>query len=302
MSQRYYLIYLLLILVTLACGFGEAVAEEPVILTRLPTLTPTGAAGGAPAALQSEGEAGLGEVAPPVVDPAVAQPEGEVAPPEAAPEAVPEAANPVSIAPPPPSSTTATSETPGWSFTRAQLYPDSTNNTIVLYTEMVNETGTAQQVIFASGNFFDAQGQVIADASTIDAYWPVEIVPAGGRMPLELTVNGFQEAASYTLNVQAEPTELTPRQDFEFLEVTASNNGEVYCVTGQLRNLGEPLQEYLILLISLYNTQGNMISFSHQFEPNFAAVQGDQTLPLEICIGASNLSEVVDHGLQAWGR
>ena len=73
-------------------------------------------------------------------------------------------------------------------------------------------------------------------------------------------------------------------------------------MTGQLRNPGEPLQEYLILLISLYNTQGNMISFSHQFEPNFAAVLGDQTLPLEICIGAANLSEVVDHGLQAWGR
>jgi hypothetical protein len=302
MRQRYYLIYLLLLLVTLACGFGEVVSEKPVILTRLPTLTPTGSAGGALAPIQSEAEAGLGEVAPPAVDQAAVPPEGEAPPPEAAPAAVPEGVNPVAIAPPPPSSTTATSETPGWSFTRAQLYPDPNNNTLVLYTEMVNETGTAQQVIFASGNFFDGQGQVIADASTIDAYWPVEIVPAGGRMPLELTVNGFQEAASYTLNVQAQPTDLTPRQDFEFLEVTASNNGEVYCVTGQLRNLGEPLQEYLILLISLYNSQGNMISFSHQFEPNFAAVQGDQTLPLEICIGASNLSEVVDHGLQAWGR
>src|SRR5688572_10800809 len=87
MSKRYYLMYLLLILVTLACGFGEAVAEKPVILTRLPTLTPTGSAGGEPAPLQPEAEAGLGEVAPPAVDQAAVQPEGEVVPPEAAPEA-----------------------------------------------------------------------------------------------------------------------------------------------------------------------------------------------------------------------
>jgi hypothetical protein len=173
---------------------------------------------------------------------------------------------------------------------------------LLLYTELVNETGAAQQVIFASGNFFDDQGQLIADSGTIDSYWPVETVPAGGRMPLELTVNGLTTAASYTLNVQAEPTDFPPRQDFEFLEVNASNSGDVYCITGQLRNPGEPLQEYLILLISLYNSQGNLVTFSHQFEPNFASVIGDQTLPFEVCMGAANLQEVVDHNLQAWGR
>src|SRR5262245_16508849 len=141
MNPRYYLICLLLALVMLACGQGGPSDEEPEIVNILPTLTPTSQPEAPAAPAQSEAvpaEAAPAEAPPPEgVDAAAAPP-----PAEPAPASVPAAP----AAPPPASATTAVSETPGWSFTRAYLRPNPDGNSMVLYTEMVNETGTDQQI------------------------------------------------------------------------------------------------------------------------------------------------------------
>src|SRR5262245_17877525 len=132
MNQRYYLFFLLLALVILACGQGGPSAEEPLIVNHLPTLTPTSQASAAVAAPQSEAapapapqsEAAPGEAPAPTAGDTTSADASPQAPAEPAAEPVPVA----QAAPPPASSTTANSETPGWSFVRAQLYPNPDNS------------------------------------------------------------------------------------------------------------------------------------------------------------------------------
>ena len=165
----------------------------------------------------------------------------------------------------------------------------------------INNTGLAQQLNFITGIFYDTQGQVIAGTEIVDAYWPVEVVPSGGSLPFELTVDGVRDPANFELGVESVPSDQNPRQDFELFDLKQSNEAGKYCITGQIRNLGEAVQEYLVIVVILYDSQGNIVNFSPFQEPDFEYLVDDQTLEVDICIGLSD-PNVANYDLRAWGQ
>jgi hypothetical protein len=330
---------MLLALTTLACAFlgtnTRPVSRSIVIRNRLPTLTPTPRTELVPTAPSQVTVVAAAPVGEPEILPqptAAAPAAAQTATPDSSPALSQNAepANPPAVEPlvspagdtdptllttatladfptatPPPRATTVAVipdiKSGEWAFTGVRLYTGQDEDGVLLYGDLVNNTGDTQKLDFISGIFYDAQGQIIADATNIDVYRPLDFILPGGQLPFEMTVTGIQSAANFDLSVEAEPSTETLRQDFEFSEVNQWNESGKFCVSGQLRNKGAPLQNYLVIATILYDSQDNIVNFSHQQEPSFAQMIGDHPLDVDICIGSSN-QNVAGYALRAWGQ
>ena len=93
-----------------------------------------------------------------------------------------------------------------WIFTPAQVYTDQYEDGLLLYGEVINNTGVAQELGYIFRTFYDAQGQIIADENSTGDYWPFKLIPPGERLPFGLFVDGIYGAANFDLQVQAEPS------------------------------------------------------------------------------------------------
>ncbi|NJN93604.1 MAG: hypothetical protein HC875_05660 [Anaerolineales bacterium] len=189
-------------------------------------------------------------------------------------------------------------ETPGWSFARVRAYDNQYEGGLILYGEMVNDTGAPQEIAYITGTFYDNQGQLIADSDSTTEYWPIEIIPPGGRTPFELAVNGIQAAANFKLWANSTTAGQSPRQDFNFDGVEQWQADEAYCLTGQLQNPGGNLDNYLVITVVLYDSQGDVVNFGETYE---SALEGGETLDFEICIEPPN-QNAARHELYAWGQ
>lgn len=209
------------------------------------------------------------------------------------------------VAPGPPAATPVTTSTPttapetGWSFTSVRVYGQEDG--LLLYGKLTNGTGAPQELEDVSGAFYDAQGQLIADKSSTFDYWPINVVPPGGAVPFELTVFDGQGAADYDLNVEAQPSGENTRQDFEFKDVEQRSEDGDYCLSGNLRNSGDELRDYLVIVAILYDAQGNVVNFDYYDEYNPAGVKGDNPSSFEICVPPPN-QDVANYELRAWGQ
>lgn len=208
-------------------------------------------------------------------------------------------------APTPTGTPTATpTETPlsaGWVFTGVRLYPGQYEDGLLLYGNLINNTGSPQELEFISGTFYDAQGQQVAGDDSTSAYWPALVIPPGGDMPFEVTVDDVEDIANFELSVEAEPGGELPRQDFEFLDINQGLEQAAYCVGGALRNPGGGLQKYLIIALVLYDGQNKVINFGDYTEYGPTRITGEQTLTFKICVGPPN-QDVARYELRAWGR
>ncbi len=323
-----------LLLATLACAFLEsAVPIAPTAIatrTPLPTFTPT--TPGTSLAMVKPEQA-------PAASPTLAPSPASSPPPTAAVPASPSLAPPPTSAPavasvpsetpsqapavvpaPVPADTPAASPTPplatstpaiaptvtpipqtsGWSFSSVRVYAGQANDSLQLYGNFTNNTGTSQELFYITGTFYDAQGQVIADEGSTYDYWSVPVIPPGGRAPFELTVEGIQSAANFDLRVEAEPSDENPRQDFEFSDLYEDPGGDFYCVGGTIRNPGDRLQDYLLIVVALYDNQDRVIYFSDYYaDPDYAT--GDELQDFEVCVDTLS-QEVTRYELQAWGQ
>lgn len=291
----------------LACRFLQppSPADSVVVMTRLPTLTPTAAA------MVDSGEAMLPSTAP------AATPADRQAPsttPPAATEAGSPSVNSGNTPPPdvtdtPPTSTAVpttvatpvnVAEISGWSFAGVQIQPDPDQNSLQVYGNVINNTGSPQELMQIRGAILDEQGQLLADENSSYGYWPVVIIPPGGQAPFIVTTEGTQQADDVNLSVEAESSSAAPRQDFVLSDLSEQNDGLLYCVQGTLQNPGEALQEYLLIVATLYDSQDTVINFSEYFaDPEY--VIGDQTEAFEICV-ETRQQEVARHELKVWGR
>jgi len=189
-------------------------------------------------------------------------------------------------------------ESPGWAVEGVRIVSDDYEEGLVLYGDLTNNTQSAQAIAWITGTFYDGEGQVVADEDRIYDYWPpVDVVPLGGRVPFELTVDGLQSAANFTLRVEAEPDGEAPRQDFTFSDLSQWEEENAYCVQGALDSPGDSLQSYLVIVAVLYDNQDNVVNFSDYYEPY---LEGNQSLTFEICIGPPN-QDVARYELRAWG-
>jgi hypothetical protein len=190
---------------------------------------------------------------------------------------------------------------PEWFFTGVNIYPGPYGGDQLLYGEVTNNTGGAQELTNVTGSFFDSEGSLIAGEDQTYSYWPGYVIPAGGRMPFELIVEDASSLARFDLRVEAEPSEESPRQDIEFLDVQSQVSGEEYCLKGRLRNPGGTLQEYLIATATFYDAQDNVVGFGDYEEFGRASLIGDKTSPFEVCVETGGQT-IVRHDLQTWAR
>jgi len=194
---------------------------------------------------------------------------------------------------------TPVAATHGWTFASVRSTTDQDGLTV--YGNLLNQTGSSQQLAQVVGTFYDDQGQMIAGPDDGYDFWPSQVVPPGGRMPFDLAVYGIQSAADFDLGVISQPTGETPRQDFEFLGVATSSANGSYCVTGELRNPGGNLSHYLVISAALYNSEDKVINFDILDVPSPGLVVGDQAQSFSICVDTHN-QQVARYELQAWGQ
>jgi hypothetical protein len=186
-----------------------------------------------------------------------------------------------------------------WLFNGVRVSPAPDGNGLLLYGDMVNNTGSSQMLQFVSATFYDAQGQVMPPAS-INDYWPTEAMPPGAQIPFELSVAGIPNPANFDLNVNAVPSDQTPRQDFEFSDLNQSSDGGDYCLSGSLRDQGSELQEYLVIVAILYDPENNVINFGDYYESDPEGETDEHTLDFELCVDSLG-QNVARHELRAWG-
>jgi len=294
---------------TLACNLvgsdPQTITRRTVIRTPLPTLTPTIVA-----------NSGIFPQEPNTGDAVVTPTEGVAAASEANPTpmaatatllppvaSTPEQANVDVPAGNPPTSepTSAPAGVSGWSFANVHAYPDPYGDGLLVYGDIVNGTGSVQQIVAVSGTFFDAQGQVVAGADNIVDYWPFDIVPAEGRLPFELTVLDIQQTADFDLIVDSRPSDQSPHQNFDVANVEAWSDEGVYCLAGELENRGDFLNEYVAIVAVLFDDQNQMLGFGEYYEPE--PEQGLTEFPLEfdICIDVID-QNVARYEMRAWGQ
>lgn len=192
-------------------------------------------------------------------------------------------------------------QTSGWSFMNVQVYPDEFLEGVVLYGEAINNTGSTQDLTIIRATLYDAQGQLVAGSDDVIDYWPINIVPAGARLPFELLVPEVETVADFELNVEAQPGSQTPQQNFEILDLSQQQDEFGFCLAGQVRNLGNPLQEYLIVMAVLYDSQDHVIKFGEYYAPDPTLVLGDQLGEFDICIDSIQ-GEIARHEVRAWGE
>ena len=203
-----------------------------------------------------------------------------------------------------PSQTPTTISTPtpyagGWVFFGVRDFFEQNEGGLRLYGDVLNDSSAALEVTNITGTFYDAQGQTVADGNTT-GQWPVTTVPPGGRVPFELVVPGLPSADSFDLRVEAKPSSETPRQDFEFLEVTPSTEGNNYCLAGQLRNSGDALGSYLVIAAVLFDGQDKVINYADDHQAAPIDLGSGQTRDFKICVNALNQA-VARYELRAWG-
>lgn len=197
------------------------------------------------------------------------------------------------VAPP-----TATPIPVGWAFNGVWSFYDPAEEGLLLLGELVNNTGVTQGVTAISGVFYDAQGQIIADGSSADFYVPLEVIPAGNPVPFELIVPGLQDAANFDLQVDAQPSNAAPRQDFQFSDVTTLAEDGYYCLTGQLLDPAGASDPVVVVAV-LYNGQDQMVNYGSTYDYQIDGLAAGAPRPFEICVDQLG-QEVARHELRAW--
>ena len=263
-------------------------APTPVnIITRTPlaTFTSTLISGQPPAPGQ----------APPDVAPTVTRTPRPTFTPIGSPANVPDTGTPqAEVAPALPESNEG-----NWAFTNLRLFPGQEG--VIIYGRLTNQSGQPQAITAIGGQFFDDQNRPIATGGNVYSGWPADVIPPDGQIPFMMSVDGVGAVGDYSLTVESEAAPTSPRQTFEFHEVQGSKDQEAYCLDGWLQNSGPPMVDYLIIVATVYDGQGNVIGFGDYFETQPEEIVGDERLEFAICLDIAD-PNVGRYDLQAWGE
>lgn len=191
-----------------------------------------------------------------------------------------------------------------WTFSGVRGAFDTAQGYYRIVGEISNGGATTQQLAAISGQFFDAANQLIAGDAQVTDFWPQAIVPAGERVPFELRVSGIREAAAFTLSVESAETSLVTRSGFSLSGLASGREGERYCVSGELRNSGERLQESLVVVAILYTQRAEVVNFrEYTLNQPYQVYNlfGEQALRFRICVPPPN-TDADRYEVRAWGR
>jgi hypothetical protein len=172
---------------------------------------------------------------------------------------------------------------------------------MLVYGELLNDTGQTQAVDSISGKFFDAKGKVM-DAEKTSHEVPLEVIPQGGQVPFKLTIADIKNAADFDLKVEAVPSDEAMRQNFKFVNLKPSITAGTYCFAGQVQDEdGEPPSSSLTIVLILYDKQDNVINFEAEEQPVLKSLSSDKIADFELCVDSLQQS-VGRFDLQAWGQ
>jgi hypothetical protein len=195
-------------------------------------------------------------------------------------------------APDPIEAPTPRPETPGWSFVGIQTSISESNAYVV--GELINNTGQPQQAVEVAGVFYNEKDQIIQDQIDSLSYVPVEVIPVGAHVPFELNIESDQPIYRLDLLAKSDPAGETPRQDFQFANVSQWEDTDgLYCLGGDVQNSGGSLQDYLVVVATAYNGQGRLVGFSEYAPTSSEIIESGQASPFEMCLDP--LSQQVAH-------
>lgn len=188
----------------------------------------------------------------------------------------------------------------GWSFVGVRASLDQEDSIVV--GELVNNTGIPQTNIYVSGTFYGKNNHIIDEEIDTLSYVPVEVVPVGAHVPFELMIESQEPIIRLDLYAMSEPSGGAPNQDFQFSNVNQwMDTSNLYCLDGQIENVISQLEDYLIILASGYDNQGQLISFGEYAVGSPQDVFGDKTSPFEMCIDPLD-KQIAHYELRALGR
>ncbi len=153
-----------------------------------------------------------------------------------------------------------------------------------------------------SGLLYDQRGQVIVEGLETLSYVPVDIIPVGAHVPFELVVESDEPIYRLDLYAMSEPSGDPPRQDFQISNVSQwTGPVDMYCLNGEIQNLGASLEDYLTIVALVYNDRNQLASFGEYSAALPELVIGEKTSSFELCIDPLD-QLIVNHELKALGR
>jgi hypothetical protein len=187
-----------------------------------------------------------------------------------------------------------------WSFSGVQSYYSAEDEAYRVFGEAINNTGAAQEIETITGQFFNAQGQVIAGDADTAAAFPVSLIPHGRSVPFDLYVDGIQSADRIELLVVAMPSPATLRSDFILSGLNAAMENTSYCVRATLQNPGPRPQSSVTLVVVIYDPQSRVINYGYGLRPASAVPENSST-EVKVCVPEPN-ANVAAQTMTAWGR
>ena len=164
---------------------------------------------------------------------------------------------------------------------------------------LLNNTGTTQTLNEIRG--FLSSDPALAAFSNYRYFYPVNEVGQGSRLPFKLLIPDQTIPPDFELEVLASEGGDSPRQEFEYLEVSTITEGDDFCVTGKVRNTGSTLSSYLVVAAILFDGENKVINYHNYDEADPLDLVGDQVRDVSICVDPLDQA-VARYELQAWGR
>jgi len=223
----------LLVITTLACGQTPSPTSTPVVKTATP-------GGGATEAQPTKATA---------AQQATIVPTATSAPTSAPkPTAIPPTRTPAS------SSTMPTPKVPPLEILSHQSHIDGKWAHIV--GEVRNNTNAPIEYVKIVVTLYDSNNKVVG---TDFAYTELDVIPPGGKSPFETGTDKWAGVTTYKVQVEGRKGSL-PRQDLVILSHESYKDGKWLHVRGEVQNTGTTPAEYVKLVVTLYDANGNVVA------------------------------------------
>jgi hypothetical protein len=148
---------------------------------------------------------------------------------------------------------------------------------LVILGEVANRMDAAQDRVQVVATFFDADGRVLGTKADEVAF---TIIPSGARSPFELRATALNIAA-YTVSVEPGiEVELRP-ETLHIADHRSRNDDDELVVTGNVRNDGGSAEQFLSVVVGLYDSADRLLRVDDDLVP---ALPAGASAPFEVSI------------------
>ncbi len=190
---------------------------------------------------------------------------------------------------PPPTSTT---EPDGeeWSFENSWTYFDEEYQEFYVSGEMVNNSTSDLRITSFLPRIYDDEGHAISDQENVTFPWGFEwlmivSVAPGQHLPFSFVIDRFDDVGltpieeRYEILIEAEPAEPT-RDDLEVFsdkdDYDMSEWPDYFYVLGTYTNPGPALEQYVAIVVTLYDEDGFVIGVGGQLETGSSYLESQE--------------------------